>query len=175
MSAAPPLLPQQSVEDYLNRPVLSGGKVVNGTQGMTIGQLEDDILQGGKFILFAWNFSMVIVSFRRSSPLTYVRSGDWSGPKALLWSAPSFVLGWWGFPWGVIFTISSLWQNSMGGKDVTAVVLRALVGPQRAEGILARAPKRSADPVLWLLRLACLAIPTAIVWLLVSAAESHRQ
>ena len=160
----PPPLPQPpSIEAYLSQPVLSGGKIVSGTQGMTVGQLEDDILQGGKFILFMWNFSVVVMSFRRNSPLTYVRAGEWVGPKALLWSLPSFLIGWWGIPWGIIFTIMSLHRNSMGGQDVTAVALQSLVGPQRAGGILARAPKKAADPVLWFLRLFCLGIPLAIV------------
>ena len=37
--------------------------------------------------------------------------------------AISCALGWWGIPWGPIYTIQSLWVNFKGGKDVTQEVL----------------------------------------------------
>lgn len=162
-------MPQHAVDAYLNQPVLSGGKVVSGTHGMTIAQVEEDVLRGGRFLMFSWNFSVLIMSFRRASPLTYVRSDQWVGPRALLWTIPSFFVGWWGIPWGIVFTIQSFYRNSVGGHDVTSEVMQSLVGPQRASGIMARVGKRPADPVLWLLRLACIAVPLAIISLFVFA------
>jgi len=34
------------------------------------------------------------------------------------------VAGWWGIPWGVIYTLGSLGTNFAGGKNVTDDVMR---------------------------------------------------
>ena len=39
--------------------------------------------------------------------------------KGLGFTALTFVLGWWGIPWGPIYSIGSLGTNLSGGKDVT--------------------------------------------------------
>jgi hypothetical protein len=36
------------------------------------------------------------------------------------------VAGWWGIPWGPIFTVQSLVVNFKGGKDITAAVSGAM-------------------------------------------------
>jgi hypothetical protein len=41
----------------------------------------------------------------------------------------SAVAGWWGFPFGLIFTPISIIQNLAGGKDVTGHFRAALSGP----------------------------------------------
>jgi hypothetical protein len=38
----------------------------------------------------------------------------------------SLVLGWWGIPWGPIYTIQSVVINFQGGKDVTKEVLASM-------------------------------------------------
>ena len=38
----------------------------------------------------------------------------------------SLLLGWWGIPWGPIWTIGTVFKNLTGGVDVTANVLQAL-------------------------------------------------
>jgi hypothetical protein len=35
-------------------------------------------------------------------------------------------MGWWGFPWGPIFSIQSLVVNLKGGKDLTAAISASL-------------------------------------------------
>jgi hypothetical protein len=34
-------------------------------------------------------------------------------------------LGWWGIPWGPIYSIGSLFSNLTGGKDMTKEVLES--------------------------------------------------
>ncbi len=38
----------------------------------------------------------------------------------------SLFIGWWGFPWGLVYTPMVLIQNLGGGNDVTAEVMSAL-------------------------------------------------
>jgi hypothetical protein len=35
------------------------------------------------------------------------------------------LLGWWGIPWGPIYTIQSFWVNFTGGRDVTREIISA--------------------------------------------------
>ena len=170
----PPPLPKDIfLEERLSQPVFDGGKIVQGTEGLTLRQVEDDVLKGGRFVMFLWNFSLLVVSFRRGSPLTYIRSDRWTGPQALLWSLPSFFVGWWGIPWGIIFTIQSLYTNCNGGKNLTPAALQSLLGPERAVSVLARAQKQPADPVLWLLRTICLLPLVGLVITVVMAIIDH--
>jgi hypothetical protein len=37
----------------------------------------------------------------------------------------SFVLGWWGIPFGLIYTVQSIYRNLSGGIDHTAAVMNA--------------------------------------------------
>jgi len=39
------------------------------------------------------------------------------------------VLGWWGIPWGPIWTISTIVTNLRGGRDVTNEVVRSMATP----------------------------------------------
>ena len=36
------------------------------------------------------------------------------------------VLGWWGFPFGVIYTPMSIFTNLRGGKDMTAEIMASV-------------------------------------------------
>jgi lipopolysaccharide export LptBFGC system permease protein LptF len=55
-----------------------------------------------------------------------VRAGENRVLKGLGFSLLSFLLGWWGIPWGPIYTVQALWNNFQGGKDVTTEVLASL-------------------------------------------------
>jgi hypothetical protein len=44
----------------------------------------------------------------------------------LSYAAITLVMGWWGIPWGPIFSITSLVTDFGGGKDVTQEVLASL-------------------------------------------------
>lgn len=179
----PPPLPttpnassQEDVFVYLSRPLLGkNGRPLAGTEGMTLHQIEDDVLRGGRFRIFRYNFSLVIISFQRSSGIQYIRSGHGPGAHAWPWTLLSMVVGWWGIPWGIFFTIHTLYTNCMGGKDVTRELLAAVLGPQRAADVMAQALKPQADILLWLLRIFVLLIPVSIFAAIASVEHSHHR
>jgi hypothetical protein len=156
-NSVPATLTQQDVQNYLNQPLLNEGRPVPGTEGMTIAQIEDDILRGGRFRVFLWNFSIIIMSFQRSSALRYYRSGQSCGLAAWGYTLLSIIVGPWGIPWGIFFTINSIFRNCLGGKDVTGGLLNGLIGPQRAHSVMTKAQKPQMDIALWLLRIVILA------------------
>ena len=77
----------------------------------------------------------------------------------------SMVVGWWGIPWGIFFTIQTLYTNCMGGKDVTSEMLNS---------VMAQAQKPQSDILLWLLRIFVLLIPLSIFAAIASAEHSSR-
>ena len=101
---------------------------IQGIQGMTAGQLQRALEQGGRFVFFHYCVSIVVMTFRRSSDVYFVRAGESPVSKGLGFTLVSLLLGWWGIPWGPIYTVGSLYTNLSGGKDVTAEVVASLTG-----------------------------------------------
>jgi hypothetical protein len=105
---------------------------IRGIEGMKYGELDFEIQCGGKFVLFQYCVSVVILTFRRPSDIYFVRSGENPAVKGLPFTLLSVVAGWWGIPWGPIYTIQSIYNNSRGGKDVTQSVVNSLRAPAAA-------------------------------------------
>ncbi len=102
---------------------------IKGIEGMTIAQLQDEVNNGGKFVIYSYCVSIIVMSFKRSSDIYFIKAGQSSFIKALPWTAISFLFGWWGLPWGIIYTIGCLATNIGGGKNVTSDVLKAIQQP----------------------------------------------
>lgn len=60
------------------------------------------------------------------SDIYFVRAGESAITKGLGFSLISFLLGWWGIPWGPIYTIGAFITDFGGGKDVTQEVVANL-------------------------------------------------
>jgi hypothetical protein len=103
---------------------------MSGIAGLTNAELQREIARGGRVVVFQYCISVLILSFKRSSPLTLVRSDENALLRGLPYSIISLILGWWGIPWGPIWTIMTLITNLGGGKDVTPEVTVALGGTQ---------------------------------------------
>jgi hypothetical protein len=96
---------------------------INGIDGLTVQDMQDEIANGGKFVIYQWCVSIVVMTFRRGTDIYFVRPGESSFVKSLPWTLISLVLGWWGLPWGLIYTPAALFNNISGGKDVTQEVM----------------------------------------------------
>jgi len=97
-----------------------------GIEKLSQQQLDEALAQGGRFVFYQYCISVVFMSFKRSSNIHFVQAGESSAKKGLSFTALSLVVGWWGFPWGPIWTIATAFKNSRGGVDVTAEVLASL-------------------------------------------------
>jgi len=89
-------------------------------------ELGDELARGGRFVSFPYCISILIVTFRRSSDVCFVRKGESTLGLAVPYLAISLVCGWWGLPWGPIWTIGSLLTILTGGKDHTEEMLSAM-------------------------------------------------
>ena len=94
-----------------------------GVEGLTNEQVNDEIGRGGRFVLYQYCISILIMTFKRGSDIYFVKAGEGSIGKGVGFSLLTLLLGWWGIPWGPIYTIQSLWVNFSGGRDVTQEVM----------------------------------------------------
>jgi hypothetical protein len=90
------------------------------------GQLQQEIQQGGKFVIYQFCVSLLIITFKRSSSIYFISHEQNAVVKGLPFTLLSLVLGWWGIPWGPIYTIQSVWVNFQGGRDVTKEVVASM-------------------------------------------------
>lgn len=71
----------------------------------------------GRHVQFSYTISIVVMTFKMNSAPVYVAKGEGTFMKGLPYTLISLVLGWWGIPWGPIYTITSIIQNSSGGIE----------------------------------------------------------
>jgi hypothetical protein len=102
---------------------------IHGMDGMSTAQVQDELRRGGKFVVFEYCVSVLVLSFKRCSDVYFVRAGQGTFGMSLGYTLMSLFLGWWGFPWGIIYTPRCLATNLGGGKDVTDLVLCTLLAP----------------------------------------------
>ena len=97
---------------------------VVGMDGLSDADVRRELSQGAKFVVFEYTISVIVLTFKRSSDVHFLRAGESAFAKSLPYTLISLFLGWWGFPFGLIYTPMSLITNLSGGRDVTAQMLR---------------------------------------------------
>jgi hypothetical protein len=101
---------------------------IKNIEGLTAAQINQELAYGAKFVTYQYTISIVLMTFKRSSDIYFVRANENCVIKGLPFTIMSFVLGWWGIPWGPIYTIGSLYKNLSGGTDITKDVLVLMNG-----------------------------------------------
>ncbi|OXG06159.1 hypothetical protein BC749_102184 [Flavobacterium araucananum] len=96
------------------------------TEGLTLFEISQLIQQGGKFVVFSYTISMLVWSVKKNSPIYFIRPGENSLKYSFGYLLLNLTFGWWGFPFGPIYTISSLYHHIIGGKDCTHIILNDL-------------------------------------------------
>ncbi|MBD2088452.1 hypothetical protein H6F67_01015 [Microcoleus sp. FACHB-1515] len=103
--------------------------MIRGIEGMTPEAIDAELQRGAKFVLFQYCISVLILTFKRPSDIYFVKSNESAIVKGLRFSLISFFLGWWGIPWGPIYTIGTFIVNFKGGRDITAEVIGSFNQP----------------------------------------------
>ncbi len=96
---------------------------IRGIEGMTAEQVKFEVQRGGRFVVYHYCISIVVLTFRRGTDVYFVRAGESRVKKGMPWTLLTLVAGWWGIPFGPIFSIMSLVTNFKGGKDVTRSII----------------------------------------------------
>ena len=95
-------------------------------EGLSNSEISEEINNGGRFVVFMYCFSLVVMTFKRGSDIYFVRANESAAKYSIKYTLLTLLLGWWGIPWGPIHSISSLFTNFKGGKDVTEDVMEQL-------------------------------------------------
>jgi hypothetical protein len=96
---------------------------IEGIAGMTAEEVRFEVQRGARFVLFQYCISVLILTFRRPSDIYLIRAEESAVVKGLPFSLLTLLLGWWGIPWGPIYSVQSLITNFGGGKNVTAEIM----------------------------------------------------
>ena len=109
-------------------------KIVGLQEIKSGGELQQEVQQGGKFVIYQYCISILILTFKRSSNIYFIRQEENPLVKGIPFTLLSLLLGWWGIPWGPIYTVQSVWVNFKGGKDVTSEVLASMMAASQKPG-----------------------------------------
>lgn len=120
---------------------------INGIEGMDRATLANELQRGGRFVVYQYVISVLVMTFRRGSDIYYLAPGESAVPKGLPFTLLSFFLGWWGFPWGFIYTPGAIFKNFSGGIDVTREVAAELLGGGYAVAVAAQPAPPVAPPL----------------------------
>jgi hypothetical protein len=93
---------------------------IQGLEGMSASEIQLELQRGAKFVVYTYCVSLILVTIRRPSEIYFLRPGSSRVRQGLASSVVTLLLGWWGIPWGPIYSVKALVENFRGGKDVTA-------------------------------------------------------
>ena len=77
--------------------------------------------------MFPYTVSFVLMTLKRNSSIYFIRPDENTFKYSFGYVLLNLVIGWWGIPWGPIYTIGALNSHITGGKDFTHVVLSELI------------------------------------------------
>ncbi len=100
---------------------------IRGIGRMTVGEMRAEVRQGGRFIVFEYVLSFLVISRRKTSAVFFTRPCENVFWKGLPYNLITLALGWWAFPWGPAFTIGAVKDNLQGGHDVTPRVIEQIL------------------------------------------------
>lgn len=101
---------------------------IRGIEGFNRQTLEWEIQRGGRFVVYEYCFSVLVVTITQPSDIYFVRADENRSRKGLKYSMISLLCGWWAIP-GLIRTPMALATNFGGGRDVTGEVMAQLAPP----------------------------------------------
>jgi len=73
-----------------------------------------------RVVFYEYCISLIFITLRRPSRLYRLRKTSWGLLPGLRYTLVTLLLGWWGIPFGFIYTPLVLWTNLSGGREITA-------------------------------------------------------
>jgi len=95
---------------------------IEGIDNLTPRELEAELAAGGRFVFYEYCISLVFLTLRCPTSVRLLRPGETGLARGLPFVFVSMLLGWWGVPWGLIYTPLTIFTNLCGGYDVTEQV-----------------------------------------------------
>lgn len=99
---------------------------IKNIEGLRVSQIRDMVQQGGKFVVFPYTVSFILMTLRRSSDIYFIKADENTFKYSFGYVFLNLIVGWWGIPWGPIYTIGAAYHHISGGKDLTLEVMSHL-------------------------------------------------
>lgn len=104
--------------------------LIKNLDGLSTVDINQELHNGGKFVIFQFCISIIVLTFKRSSDIYFIRAGESTTRHSIGYTLLTTLFGWWGFPWGPIYSIGAFYTNLSGGKDITHDVLASINSPE---------------------------------------------
>lgn len=85
---------------------------IHGIEQLTVQDVQDEVASGGRFVIYTYCFSIIVMSFKRGTDIYFVKSNESRFAKSLPWFFITLIFGWWGFP-GELFTVFVAWVPAL--------------------------------------------------------------
>jgi len=99
---------------------------IKGIENLNEEQVQAQLQQGARFVIYQYCVSILVMSFKRNSPIYFIPAKEKASIRSLRFIGISLLVGWWGLPWGPIWTFRTVRANLNGGIDVTQHVQMTL-------------------------------------------------
>lgn len=99
---------------------------IKNIEGLSVDDINRELSNGAKFVVFQYCFSIIVMTFKRGTNIYFIPAGKSTVKHSIGFTFMTLLLGWWGIPWGPVYTIGSLFTNIRGGKDITQEVIGLL-------------------------------------------------
>ncbi len=99
---------------------------IKNIEGLSVAEINRELNNGAKFVVFQYCFSIIVMTFKHSSDIYFVKAGEKIIKHSIGYILITLFFGWWGIPWGPIYSIGALFSNLTGGKDITLEVLNSI-------------------------------------------------
>lgn len=99
---------------------------IKNIDGLSGEQLRNLVSQGGKFVMYKYCISIVVMTFNRPTSVYFIAPGKSRVVPGLGFLFINLILGWWGIPWGPIYTLGNIGSILTGGKDVTSEIMSSI-------------------------------------------------
>jgi hypothetical protein len=73
---------------------------IKNMEGLSLAEINRELSCGAKFVVFQYCISILVMTFRRSSDIYFIKSDDSATNHGLGYSLLTLCLGWWGISMG---------------------------------------------------------------------------
>lgn len=96
---------------------------IHGVGNMTVSELRQEVQQGGKFVVYLYCVSILILTFKRSSAIYFIRANENAVLKGLPFTFLSLLAGWWHLQ---LLPSKPLSRTCKEGNDITPEMMNSL-------------------------------------------------
>jgi hypothetical protein len=100
---------------------------IKNIEGLKVSDIKLLVQQGAKFVVFPYTISFILMTLKKNSSIYFIRPNENTFKYSFGYVLLNLVIGWWGIPWGPIYTIGALYNHIIGGKDYTQLILSELI------------------------------------------------